>query len=135
MPPAVASTCRRPHDPPEALASTPGDENPLRVRTEIAPPRVFRPNSGLEPGKQIETLNGIQWNEVPVDDVTKGLIDTDTVKEHRQALGCPDLGTCGKAAVIDIHLKWIARVVIDAHALQLESMKSPRFKDLESRIS
>src|SRR4029450_7285778 len=49
-PPYSPSTAHRPREPPETPSSTPGLSKPRLVRTESAPPRVFSPKSGLEPG-------------------------------------------------------------------------------------
>ena len=52
LPPADSCSCRRPKEPACTSACTPSLLKPLLVRSEIAPPRVLSPNSGLEPGKR-----------------------------------------------------------------------------------
>src|SRR4029453_2054683 len=49
-PPCSASTFQRPKEPPEAPIEVPGKSRPVLVRTASAPPSVFNPKIGLDPG-------------------------------------------------------------------------------------
>src|SRR5882672_1157389 len=49
-PPYSSSPARRPNDPPYASVDRPGLSKPLLVVMTSAPPSVFRPNTGFDPG-------------------------------------------------------------------------------------
>src|SRR5262249_52432273 len=49
-PPYSVLTLHRPNEPPHDSSFRPGKSRPRFVRTESAPPRVFNPKMGLEPG-------------------------------------------------------------------------------------
>src|SRR5262245_41883264 len=40
----------------------------------------------IRSGKDIEALDGVERNQIPIDDIAERLVDANAIEEHRQAL-------------------------------------------------
>ncbi|EWS60646.1 hypothetical protein Y694_01594 [Methylibium sp. T29-B] len=94
-----------------------------------------QPEQRVAAGEQVEALDRVERDQVPVHHVAEGLVHPHAVEEHRQALRRADLRAGGETAVVHVHLEGVAGVVVDAHPLQLgvhvvADVQRPRFLDL-----
>ena len=96
----------------------PGKKAPDFVRSASAPPRVFRPKSGFDPGITSTVASAPVGNEIPLHDVAERLVHAHAVLKDREADRLAEQWRRREAAVIDLRLIRVALNVVDVDALR-----------------
>ena len=96
----------------------PGLATPSLVSSESAPPSVFRPNSGFDPGISVMRRDRDARNQVPADDVAEWLVHAHAVEIDRQALRRAEQRRRGEAAKVDVGLERVVLDLVDVDAAE-----------------
>ena len=78
---------------------------PFLVWTDSAPPRVFSPNRGSDPGISVDLGDRILGDQIPAHHVAERLILPHAVHIDRDALGRSEQRRSGVAAEIHVGLE------------------------------
>src|SRR3974377_1770338 len=88
----------------------------LHLKRERAASRVEAVNRIA--GNERELIDGILRDEVPIDDVAKDLVDTNSILVNGESLRRANHRRSNKAAIIEIELKFVASLAAQRNAGQ-----------------
>ena len=90
----------------------------LLVWIDSAPPSVFSPNNGFDPGISVVDAMAMRWKKIPAHDFAERLVQPHAVHVDRQALRRAEQWGGRVAAIVDVRLKRVALDLVDVHAVQ-----------------